>query len=157
MCNRFTFLKAGGLFLAMGAVVMFMPEPASACGFKTLGVNASMSYTNSHKANVVGEVAVYGHTRIKRRLQLALRAAGHNIRWVANLDEARKADVVLTSTGSLQQLEDGLKDANAKIVVVMAAGEETTRKLEYAVRFGDRTTTQIAMVEQVIRSARGGV
>ena len=143
--------------VTLGLLGLLVPAEADACGFKTFGMNATMSYSGASDADAVGTVAIYGSTRVNRRLLLGLRAAGHKVMRVASIDRARSADVVLVSTGSLQEVEEGIQGSSARVVAVMAAGETTNRRLEFAVRTNQRSIRQLALVERAIRAAKGRV
>ena len=148
-----TVLPLVGAFVALSLT----PAPSSACGIKSIGMESTVSYTGSQGVADVGQMAIYGKTRVDRRLALAIQSAGHRVYRAKRPSAARTADVVLTSAALAPQVERALSGTNAMLVIVLAPGESAPSSARYVVRERDRLYVQMAMVDQALRAARGDV
>jgi hypothetical protein len=154
MSKKSIFGLLGGALVAGLLALAFAPSSAVACGFKSFGYNASVSYSGTHAGDVKGDVVVFGDTQVSRRLALGLRAAGHKVRRATSIDDAKGADVILSKQENLAAIKQGIP--GARVVVILAANETSTG-VEYAINTDDRSNTQLAMVEKAIRAAKAGV
>ena len=154
MFTRISKLTLAGM--AALCLTIAAPQDADACGLKSIGVDSLSGFSDSKTTTNTGQMAVYGKTRVNRRLALAVKAAGHKVFRTSRSSRAASADVVLTSAALADRAERALRGSNAVLVVVLAPGEAAPDAARYVVRQRDRVYVQVAMLERALERSRQG-
>jgi hypothetical protein len=141
------------LFLAALAVLLGPHEGADACGFKRVNMATPPTYAQVHAAATRGKIFIYGDV-VDKKLEFALKKAGHQVTRTSDETKARNADVVVSSQDCVDIVQDQVKGSGTVIVVALGGAQGSPGGVQYVIRDGQRTSDQVATLDEAIRRAK---
>jgi hypothetical protein len=140
--------------LVLGALALLGTHGAAdACGFKRVNMATPPAYSQVHTASTRGKIFIYGDV-VDKKLEFALKKAGHQVERTFDESKARQADVVVSSQDCVDVVQEEVKGSGTVVVVALGGAQGTPGGVQYVIRDGQRTSDQVATLDEAVRLSK---